>query len=591
MMQPEQQSNRLAETPGPRKPTGKKRYLSLLLPPLLVAVALTGVLYVFRGADSRPELDNDLCALDRDESDAQAVFLLDFRKPLDTAHRSLPGQLIRNASLHLNADTELRVFSLAPDARAPRLSIDRVCKPYDNADLQIGTAKDQRDDLRDCDDLPAQLPASLREAADGFCTRRELLQRRVDALASNQSPTPVANSYLIEALEDTVIDLSKGSGPRTIYVFSDMMQHAGWYSHLDLEWHEWNFEHFEATRTAVAARMGRRPPLSDLTVQVYYIPRLDLTEHPRPKRAHQEFWKGYFRSAQLTFHEQPPLPNYAAESLMDRLTPEELAARERERIEQERQEAARLLAEVRRQQAELAKEWEKIEEERARITAAPKAQPQRERTAELRRQRQSLVDQREELDARQAEIGEIVAEAESLPQVAEEQAGPEAGEESASAGEQTVPESVQAENFVSDGSSESVEPEDSMSDDSSEAIGQLALATDQSPATTLPPCNASLLPKFLAGAATDIYPGRHRLNYGSATIAVRYVLDDEGATINDQVAVVREESRAERPRSFDLFAQTAVRVVRNWEFEFDGEPPGACSKRQERITKFQFQYN
>ena len=563
----------MAETLGPRKPTGKKRYFTLLLPPLLVAVALTGVLYVFRGPDSRQELDNDLCVLDRNESDAQAVFLLDFRKPLDRAHLSLPGELIRNASLHLGANTELRVFTLTPDSQAPRLSIDRVCKPYDNADLQIGTAKDQRDDLRDCDDLPAQLPASLREAADRFCTRRQSLQRRVDGLARNQPPTPVANSYLIEALEDTVIDLSNGSGPRMIYVFSDMMQHAGWYSHLDLEWHEWNFEQYEVTRAALTARMGRRPPVSDLTVQVYYVPRLDLTEHPRPKRAHQEFWKGYFGNAQLTFHEQPPLPIYAAESLMDRLTPEELAARERERIEQERQEAAQLLAEVRQQQAELAKEWEKIEEERARITAAPKAQPQRERAAELRRQQQSLADQQEQLEARQAEIGEIVAEAESLPLVAEEQTG----EENAAGGGQGVPESV--------------EPADSGPGDS-EAIGQLALATDQSPATTLPPCDVSLLPRFLAEAATDIYPGRRRMNYGSATITVRYTLDEQGATIDHEIALVPEQSRAERPRSYDLFAQTAVGVVRDWVFEFDAEQQqGSCSRRQERTTTFQFQYD
>ena len=611
----------MAVTLGPRTPTGKKRYLGLLLPPLAVAVALIGVLYVSRGSDSRQELDNDLCAIDRDESDPQAVFLLDFRKPLDRAHLSLPGELIRNASLHLGAHTELRVFTLARDDQAPRSSIDRICKPYDNADLQIGTAKDQRDDLRDCDDLPAQLPGSLREAADRFCARRQWLQRRVDALARNQPLEPVANSYLVEALEDIVIDLSKGSGPRMIYVFSDMMQHAGWYSHLDLEWHEWSFEQYEAIRSALAPRMGQRPPVSDLTVQVYYVPRLDLTEHPRPKRAHQEFWKRYFASARLTFREQPPLPAYAAESLMDRSTPEELAERERERIEQERQETARLLAEVRQQQAELAKEWERVEEERARITAAPKAQPQRERAAELRRQQQSLADQREELEARQ-EIGEIAAEAESSPQVAEEQtvpailaknagasggriapetreenavAVPEIDDEDQVADEQTAEGVGQGTAVAIEGNvPEFVEPADSVSGDSSEAIGQLALATDQSPATTLPPCDVSLLPKYLTEAATDIYPKQRgmNLNYGSATIAVRYVLDEEGATINDEIVVMSEESSVERPRAFGLFARIAREVVRSWVFQFDGDQrEGSCSRRQERTTTFQFQYD
>ena len=282
----------------------------------------------------------------------------------------------------------------------PRLPLDRICKPYDNADLQIGTAKDQRNTLRDCDDLPAQLSSSLRETAERFCSRRDALNKRVDAMARNQPATPITNSYLIEALEDTAIELSEGSGPRTLYLFSDMMQHAAWYSHLDLEWTEWDFADFAQARTAQATRMGRSPSVSDLAVRVYYLPRVDLTDHPRPKRTHQAFWQAYFAGAQLTFEEQPVLPAYEAESLMDRLTPEELATLERERIERERAEAQRMLSEVQREREALEGELRKLADERARINAAPKAQP--ERAAELRRQQQSLVDQREQLDARQA---------------------------------------------------------------------------------------------------------------------------------------------------------------------------------------------
>ena len=580
----------MAETLGPRRPSDPKRYLLLLLPPLLVAVALSGVLVFFDSPDSRQELDEDLCALEPDESAGRAVFLLDFRKPTDEANLSLPGELLHDVSLGLSANTELRVFALATDPRAPRFPLDRVCKPYNNADLQIGTAKDQRNTLRDCDDLPAQLPASLREAADRFCGRRDALQNRVDALARNQPEMPVPNSYLIEALEDTAMELSEGSGPRTIYVFSDMMQHAAWYSHLDLEWTDWNFADFTATRARQTGRLGRRPPVSNLAVQVYYLPRLDLTEHPRPKRAHQAFWQEYFADAQLTFNEQPALPAYAAEPLMDRLTPEELAALERERIEEERAEAARMLAEVQREREALEDELRKIAEERARTTVAPKAQPQR--AAELRRQQQSLADQREQLDTRQAEIGEIAAEEPAeveIPppaQIAEQRTVPETAEPRTVASEPTVPEAVVA----SDGLAR-VEPAASVSDDPSDAepVGQLALASDQFATTDLPPCDVALLPKFLAEAATDIYPGRRRMNYGSATIAVRYTLDEQGATVNDEIAVIPEQSSAERPRSFDLFARTAMQVVRNWVFEIGDD--GACRKRQERSIKFQFRYN
>ena len=572
----------MAETLGPRRSSDKKRYVLLLLPPLLVVVALSGLLFFYSRPDYRQELDDDLCALEPDESAERAVFLLDFRKPLDEANLSLPGELLRDVSLRLNANTELRVFALAADPLAPRLPLDRLCKPYDNAELQIGTAKDQRNTLRDCDDLPAQLPASLRESADRFCSRRHALQNRVDALARNQPAAPITNSYLIEALDDTAIEMSEGSGPRTIYVFSDMMQHAEWYSHLDIEWTDWNFAEFAATRAAETARMGSPPAVSNLAVQVYYSPRLELTEHPRPKRAHQAFWQAYFADAQLTFHDQPPLPAFAAVSLMDILTPEEVAALEREQIEKERQEAARMLAEVQRERAALEGQLREITEERARNTVAPKAQPRR--AAELRRQQQSLAEQREQLNARQAEIGQIAAE-----RPAEVETRPPA-QPAPTEERRTVPEAVAANN---EPATEATQPDVSVPADPSddEAIGQLALASDGSATTDMPPCVANLLPKFLAEAATDIYPGRRRMNYGSATIAVRYTLDEQGSTVDDDIAVIHGESSAERPRSFDLFARTATQVIRNWVFEFDTGNEGACRKRQERSTLFQFRFN
>ena len=108
----------MAETLGPRRPVGKRRYFLLL--PLLVAVALSAVLVIFSRPNSEHELDGDLCALGSDRSAGRAVFLLDFRKPMDDANLLLPGELVRKVSLLLGANTELRVFALSADPRAPR---------------------------------------------------------------------------------------------------------------------------------------------------------------------------------------------------------------------------------------------------------------------------------------------------------------------------------------------------------------------------------------------------------------------------------------------------------------------------------------
>ena len=63
------------------------------------------------------------------------------------------------------------------------------------------------------------------------------------------------------------------------------------------------------------------------------------------------------------------------------------------------------------------------------------------------------------------------------------------------------------------------------------------------------------------------------------------------ATVNDEIAVIPEQSSAERSRSFNFFARTAMRVVRNWVFEFDSGDGDACRKCQERSTRFEFRYN
>ena len=81
------------------------------------------------------------------------------------------------------------------------------------------------------------------------------------------------------------------------------------------------------------------------------------------------------------------------------------------------------------------------------------------------------------------------------------------------------------------------------------------------------------------------------MNYGSATITIRYLLDESGATVDYETAVIPEESSAQRPRSLQLFANTAMDVVRNWVFEFDGAGEGNCSRRQERSIQFEFRYN
>ncbi|MDE2822592.1 MAG: hypothetical protein OXK79_03710, partial [Chloroflexota bacterium] len=100
------------------------------------------------------------------------------------------------------------------------------------------------------------------------------------------------------------------------------------------------------------------------------------------------------------------------------------------------------------------------------------------------------------------------------------------------------------------------------------------------------PCDVDLLPGITATAA---YPRGGRFNLGDAVMLVRYTVDEDGATPDDEVFVDPEGSSASRARNFDTFAETARQTVRRWEFEFDN-PDEHCVRRQEHSIAFEFQY-
>lgn len=364
---------RQAEMRGPG--FGRVRWTILLFVFLPIPVLFFLVPHVRSTLNGTSE--GDMCLVEPADITGHSVYLLDLRKPLSPAHGSLPGKLLRDISHDLGANTELRVFALTRYAESPRMLLGSLCKPYDNADLRIATAKDQShgNGLRDCADVPAQVSVSLRDKVNQFCAQRDALHRRIDVLAQQGVDGMVANSYLVEALEDTFRDLEALSGAKSLYVFSDMMQHASWYSHLDLRWEDWSFEDYSGRRKEQAALMG--PPMrpnSGIQSKVFYVARAGTTENLRLRGAHQQFWQDFFAGAELDFQDRAAMPAYFHEHLMDVPSKAEMAARERERVRYER---------------------EVVEQLRARV--------QEEKVA-LESARQQLIDQKRQLEEREREL-------------------------------------------------------------------------------------------------------------------------------------------------------------------------------------------
>lgn len=374
---------------SPTTPTQRSRILgkvglwSLLVLAGALALVVTLAMQVQEGLQEPTFVD--ACHEENAASAGRAVFLIDLQKPLAPVHAKLPGRLLNEVTLGLAAHTELTVYALAEYAEAPRMLLGRLCKPYGNGDLAVGTAKDQDAKTRDCDDLPAQIPSSVRDSAKRFCAERDALAGRIDALAAQARNASVDNAFLVEALEDTARDFARFAGPKSLYVFSDMMQHAEWFSHLDTPWHDWDFENFAALREARPPLAGASPaPTAGFDATVFYLARKDVTEHPRQRLAHRQFWNAYLDPATIVFEDQTPVLQYSGVSLMDVPTEAELVAQERERVRYERAELARMRADLERSQRDLATGRERLAEDRQRW---------RERESELRRDRERLREQ------------------------------------------------------------------------------------------------------------------------------------------------------------------------------------------------------
>ena len=547
--------------------------LRVLLPAVAVVITLVGAVILYsRPTAPEQRRDAQLCPVDAgDLRGGTAVFLFDFRKPLggDPA----PGGLLRDALHGLGANTEVVAYSLAGTEPAPRVRIGRLCKPYDNAALQPEMAKDQRTPMRDCDDLPAQLTPELRESATRFCRLRDVLVRRVDALAA-QAPAAgqeVADAYLVEALEDIRIDLRQRARPHALYLFSDMLQHAPWYSHLDQEWTRWDYDRFAEALQDQNWFVDRRSEPRGLRVEVFYLPRAGLTDQPRALSLHRDFWRQYFAGADVTFHDREPVAAYAARRVTNVPT-------EAERVARERAEAERLLQQVREEQDALRREQLALEEQ---------AEEQRRQEAE---QRRAEAEQARERERRRAEAERQRQEAEERARLAAETGGASAPEEppAAPAPDDGIeaPDEPPIAPALADGTEAPDEPRERGVDAAAADPPDSAVA-DPEPAGP-EPCALTLATG--AEGLSPAYPRGGRMNFGPAVITVRYEVDEQGATVDSRVSMVPERSRADRERYLDLFAEVAVETVRAWTFVPADPADSTCERRQERTTSFQFTY-
>lgn len=383
------------------RPWGRPVFALLAL--VAIAATVSAVVRVDRMTVAPPA---DLC---EELPRPTAALLVDLRKPMRGA---APGAAVREVARRIDTGVELKVYAVTTDRLSPRRFVGGLCRPFDNEDLAVSTAKDSGAEARDCSDLPTQIGPELRETAMDYCAKRMALMDQVDAAAAGTGD--VRNAYLMESLEDTMEELAADTASKTLYVFSDMLQHAHWYSHLDLEWPDWRFEDFEAVRDVHDPAFHADRP-AGLAVQVLYVPRLGLTDAARAKAIHRAFWRRYFDGADIAFEEHATLPGFVGAPLMDVASDAGAVVRQREALATWRADAEASLRDIETERQAIAAQ------QRDAVAAVGRLETD---LAELRTTRLALRTERQALQAelnaaREAAAKAMEAAAASAPPVVE----------------------------------------------------------------------------------------------------------------------------------------------------------------------------
>ena len=552
-----------------QKHTGARRIAVFGLPVVVLAAIAWGVAVFLERPSPTLARDADLCPA-AGAIAGRTAMLLDLRKPLSERGRALLGEALRQVASELAANGELRVFALAGTDAAPRQRIDRLCRPYGESALaQDGAVAPQADP---CAGLPADLPE--RDAALRFCARLDSLAARIDGMAQ-LPPSPVPNAFLVEAIEETSLEFGDALGRKSLVVFSDMVQHAPWYSQAEGA-ATFGFADFDRLRTQQSARIGQRPPpLPDVDVTIFYLPRVGTTESPQERRGHKRFWQEYvadaFRTAPV-INELPAMPRYEVASFSGQATNGDLAAAQR--LQQEREEAERLLEQVVRERAAL--------EEAQRTAAVPTPAPVAAQAGLPLQQaaEQEPSVEREGLTASAPATGSEQDASPSSEEIVESGASDESPSALAaeSSGDAAPPSAPTA-------TSPTAPPLPSLEDPP--PLQEDLASLDAAPSNA--PCPLQLKPRF-QGVVPEFpqLPSRTAARLAAATIAVRYVVDEQGATVDGAVSIVESASTASPPVFLPQFADSARELVEQWEFEFLPTADLSCAKQQELTTAFRF---
>lgn len=253
-----------------------------------------------------------LCPNEQHNIIGTTYILIDFSEPLSKRQRNELRTLIVKTSASLQKHERLSISRMEPDRKNTRVSLHDFCNPADleNIKKAVGRSIDPK---RDCPAIvkkefpfPKRVGEATSKLIHNICKNLDDLDKKVEDVIRMIPPINFEEprSYIIGSIEDVMTDANDSpSGTRRLVVFSDMLQHADWFSQYEKRHGAWTMDNIEQRRKKYAPNHMKTPPQNNFDeVLLCYQPNGHaILKSARNKNAHRAMWKGYFKGSKF-FH-------------------------------------------------------------------------------------------------------------------------------------------------------------------------------------------------------------------------------------------------------------------------------------------------
>ncbi len=301
-------------TPLKANTTATENRQMMWLAAAVASIFIIALSFMFSGnrLDVIPINPVTLCPVDEEHITSKTYLLVDLSEPLSGDQRAGLKDLLKSATDSMATQELISVSQMQAVLKAPRHKVTQFCKP----DIQrIGQAgsRIKEDDCKSVVDKSYDWYKNVgdhaRKEISTTCSRYLDFKKGVNVAAL---PYAAVNqeqnrSYIVGSIEDIIVDADDDSSdvPTRLIVFSDMLQHAEWFSQYRTHPDDWTIENLRERRKNAIEQpkyrhMSTAPANNFKEVLLCYLPNDKMLNTSIKEKQHRQMWEGYFSDSRST---------------------------------------------------------------------------------------------------------------------------------------------------------------------------------------------------------------------------------------------------------------------------------------------------